>query len=46
MAYPIPAYKVSKAALNALTVQYALELEKDGFIVQAINPGVCDHFEI
>lgn len=39
-AYPLPAYKISKAALNALTVQYALALQKEGFVVVAINPGV------
>jgi NAD(P)-dependent dehydrogenase (short-subunit alcohol dehydrogenase family) len=38
--YPLPAYKVSKAALNALTMQYALALQKEGFVVVAINPGV------
>ncbi|KAF4544511.1 Short-chain dehydrogenase/reductase SDR [Lasiodiplodia theobromae] len=34
-----PAYKVSKAALNMLTVQYAQLLEKDDFTVVAITPG-------
>jgi NAD(P)-dependent dehydrogenase (short-subunit alcohol dehydrogenase family) len=38
---PTPAYKVSKAALNMLTVQYALDLGKEGLIFIAINPGVC-----
>ncbi|KAF9634144.1 Short-chain dehydrogenase/reductase SDR [Lasiodiplodia theobromae] len=37
--YLFPAYKVSKAALNMLTVQYAHLLEKDGFTVVAITPG-------
>jgi NAD(P)-dependent dehydrogenase (short-subunit alcohol dehydrogenase family) len=35
-----PAYKITKAALNMLTVQYALEYEKEGFIIFAISPGV------
>ena len=38
---PTPAYKVSKAALNMLTVQYALEFGNDGFTVIALSPGVC-----
>ncbi|KAL8952132.1 MAG: hypothetical protein Q9222_001944 [Ikaeria aurantiellina] len=36
---PVPAYKVSKAALNMLTVQYAIALEKEGFTFVAISPG-------
>ncbi|PLB46550.1 putative short chain oxidoreductase [Aspergillus steynii IBT 23096] len=36
---PTPAYKITKAALNMLTVQYAQELEKEGFTVLAISPG-------
>lgn len=35
-----PAYKISKAALNALTVQYALSYEGEGFTILAVNPGV------
>lgn len=35
-----PAYKVTKAALNMLTVQYAQDLEEEGFTVLAITPGV------
>ncbi|RAK73950.1 SDR family oxidoreductase [Aspergillus fijiensis CBS 313.89] len=35
----LPAYKVSKAALNALTVQYALSYEADGFVFMAVHPG-------
>ena len=35
-----PSYKVSKAALHALTVQYALALEKEGFTVVSVSPGV------
>lgn len=34
------AYKVSKAALNMLTVQYAFQLGKQGFTVFCISPGV------
>lgn len=37
---PCPAYKISKAALNALTVQYALEYAKEGFTFLALSPGV------
>ncbi|KAI9709854.1 MAG: hypothetical protein M1828_002349 [Chrysothrix sp. TS-e1954] len=40
MIAPTPGYKVTKAALNMLTVQYALEFEKDGFTVVALSPGV------
>lgn len=39
-AAPFPAYKVSKAALNMLTVQYAFEYAKEGFRVYAVSPGV------
>jgi NAD(P)-dependent dehydrogenase (short-subunit alcohol dehydrogenase family) len=35
----VPAYKISKAALNMLTVQYASELSAQGFTVFAISPG-------
>ncbi len=38
---PVPGYKISKAALNMLTVQYALEYGTDGFTVVAVSPGVC-----
>jgi len=34
-----PAYKISKAALNMLTVQYSYDLGKEGYIVFAISPG-------
>ncbi|KAF1822725.1 NAD(P)-binding protein [Dissoconium aciculare CBS 342.82] len=34
-----PAYKISKAALNSLTVQYSLDHAKDGFTFVAISPG-------
>ncbi|OQV03721.1 hypothetical protein CLAIMM_08735 [Cladophialophora immunda] len=36
---PVPAYKVSKAALNMLTMQYALELGKEGFTFLMVSPG-------
>ncbi|GGQ38890.1 NAD(P)-dependent dehydrogenase (short-subunit alcohol dehydrogenase family) [Actinomadura coerulea] len=36
---PSAAYTPSKAALNALTVQYANELRKDGVLVNAVAPG-------
>jgi NAD(P)-dependent dehydrogenase (short-subunit alcohol dehydrogenase family) len=38
---PVAAYPASKAALNALTVQYAKELRKDGILVNAAAPGAC-----
>jgi NAD(P)-dependent dehydrogenase (short-subunit alcohol dehydrogenase family) len=34
-----PAYSVSKAALNALTLMLAEELRDDGVLVNAVNPG-------
>lgn len=40
MYQPIPAYKVTKAALNMLTVQYAHELKSENFTVIAACPGV------
>ncbi|RAR00742.1 short-chain dehydrogenase/reductase SDR [Stemphylium lycopersici] len=36
---PSPAYRVSKAAVNMLTVQYAESLEDDGFTFVALCPG-------
>ncbi|KAI9745951.1 MAG: hypothetical protein M1818_000632 [Claussenomyces sp. TS43310] len=36
---PYPSYKISKAALNMLTVQYSLELGPKGFMVFAVSPG-------
>ena len=33
-------YRSSKAALNALTLLYAIELEPDGFKVNAVAPGL------
>ncbi|KAI4868886.1 short chain dehydrogenase reductase [Hypoxylon rubiginosum] len=37
--FPAPAYKISKAAANALTAQYAVEYEKEGFSFTALCPG-------
>jgi NAD(P)-dependent dehydrogenase (short-subunit alcohol dehydrogenase family) len=37
----VAAYPASKAALNALTVQYAKELRPLGFLVNAAAPGAC-----
>ncbi|RJE20294.1 short chain oxidoreductase CsgA [Aspergillus sclerotialis] len=37
--FPVPAYKISKAALNMLTVQYALSFKDQGFTFLAISPG-------
>ena len=37
---PVPAYKVSKAALNMLTVQWAYEYKDQGFTFVTISPGV------
>ncbi|WP_043632903.1 SDR family NAD(P)-dependent oxidoreductase [Nonomuraea candida] len=39
---PSAAYTPSKTALNALTVQYANELRKDGILVNAVAPGYVD----
>jgi NAD(P)-dependent dehydrogenase (short-subunit alcohol dehydrogenase family) len=36
------AYAPSKSALNALTVQYANELRKEGILVNAVAPGYVD----
>ncbi|CAI7602013.1 unnamed protein product [Penicillium pancosmium] len=36
---PCPAYKISKAALNSLTVQYALSYEANRFIFLCVSPG-------
>lgn len=37
---PVPAYKITKAALSMLTVQYALEAEEKGITVFQLSPGV------
>lgn len=36
---PAPAYKITKAALNMLTVQYANEYAEKGFTIFALSPG-------
>ncbi|KAL4976243.1 hypothetical protein BDW66DRAFT_159806 [Aspergillus desertorum] len=36
---PTYAYKISKAALNMMTVQYALQYADEGFTVFAVSPG-------
>ncbi|PMD19907.1 putative short chain oxidoreductase [Hyaloscypha hepaticicola] len=36
---PTPAYKISKAAMNMLTVQYALGYADQGFTIFVISPG-------
>lgn len=38
---PSAAYEPSKTALNALTVDYAHELRRDGILVNAATPGFC-----
>ncbi|PYH97416.1 NAD(P)-binding protein [Aspergillus ellipticus CBS 707.79] len=37
--YPAPSYKISKAALNMMTVLYSQSLEEEGFTVICISPG-------
>lgn len=37
---PGPAYKITKAALNMLTAQYAHTYAKEGFVIFALSPGV------
>ncbi|KAI1097260.1 NAD(P)-binding protein [Jackrogersella minutella] len=34
-----PSYKISKAAMDSLTAQYALDYEKEGFTFMALCPG-------
>ncbi|CZT51343.1 related to short chain oxidoreductase (CsgA) [Rhynchosporium secalis] len=36
---PSPAYKITKAALNMLTIQYALDYAEKGFTIFALSPG-------
>jgi NAD(P)-dependent dehydrogenase (short-subunit alcohol dehydrogenase family) len=40
---PAHAYKISKAAMNMMTVQYALQYADEGFTVFAVSPGVSPH---
>ncbi|RAK98105.1 SDR family oxidoreductase [Aspergillus ibericus CBS 121593] len=37
--FPVPAYKISKAALNMLTVQYAHSFADQGFTFLTLSPG-------
>lgn len=37
---PVPAYKISKAALNMMTTHYAAQFDNEGFTFLVINPGV------
>ncbi|PNP45140.1 hypothetical protein TGAMA5MH_03191 [Trichoderma gamsii] len=36
---PVYAYKITKAAMSMLTVQYAMEYKKEGFTFLALSPG-------
>ena len=36
---PVSSYKISKTALNMLTVQYSVDLAGEGFTVVAVSPG-------
>ena len=38
--FPVPAYKIAKAALNMLTVQQAAAYGPQGFTVVCLSPGV------
>ncbi|OJJ76668.1 hypothetical protein ASPBRDRAFT_39154 [Aspergillus brasiliensis CBS 101740] len=38
-AMPAPSYKITKAALNMLTVLYSQELAQEGFTVFCVSPG-------
>lgn len=44
--FPDIAYKISKAALNMLTVQYAHAFADQGFVFTAISPGVSTRIPI
>ncbi|TQV98788.1 hypothetical protein V2A60_007511 [Cordyceps javanica] len=35
----VPAYKITKAAMNMLSVQYALEYGKENFTILSVSPG-------
>ena len=37
---PVHAYKISKAAVNMLTMQYAAEYKDEGFVFTVVSPGV------
>ncbi|KAH0074923.1 hypothetical protein KCU96_g14970, partial [Aureobasidium melanogenum] len=36
-----PVYRSTKTALNMIMLGYALQLEKEGFVVSAADPGYC-----
>ncbi|KAK7931810.1 NAD(P)-binding protein [Apiospora marii] len=38
---PAPAYKVTKAALNMLTLQWGMEYRDKGFTIFGVSPGWC-----
>ncbi|KAH8804307.1 dehydrogenase [Flagelloscypha sp. PMI_526] len=42
---PSSAYKISKAALNMLTAQYAHDLAKDDFKVFCLSPGYVNNYD-
>lgn len=44
--FPHTAYKISKAALNMLTLQYAHAFADQGFTFTAISPGVSTRIPI
>ncbi|KAF2724380.1 short chain oxidoreductase [Polychaeton citri CBS 116435] len=37
--FPVPAYKITKAAMNMLTVQYAQEYASKDLVIFALSPG-------
>ena len=44
MFQPTPAYKISKTAMNMLTVLYSEEYKDEGFTFALIDPGVSSVF--
>jgi len=42
---PVPAYKISKAALHMLSAQYALDHADAGFTFLCVSPGVTTPLE-
>ncbi|KAK8084690.1 hypothetical protein PG997_005961 [Apiospora hydei] len=38
---PAPAYKITKAALNMLTLQWGMEYRDKGFTIFGVSPGWC-----
>ncbi|KAA2242635.1 SDR family NAD(P)-dependent oxidoreductase [Chitinophaga agrisoli] len=41
----ISAYSISKAALNAFTLKAAIDLKKDGIMVNAVTPGLTASYD-